>query len=256
MLINGLGAVTTGVVTIVIMITKFDRGAWIVVLLVPILVLLFIGIKRHYKQVTAEIKELTVPEVGALNHLAIVPISRLDNVAERSITYAQSLGLKVIVAHVTTDQDDDTNIREHWQAWLQERHAREASLNDSNGATRSNGSNGLNGANGSKSPTLLSAKPDPELVIIRSPYRALVAPLLRYINATRRVMREVNPETVITVILPEYIPEHWWERLLHNETAFRLKLALYAQPSVVVTNVPYHLGYERREREKKAQAAG
>ena len=274
LVINLVGAFSTGIVTLVIMVSKFDRGAWIVVLLVPILVLLFRGISRHYKQVTVEISQLAVPDARELKHLAIVPISRFDHVAQRSIAYAQSLGVDVVVAHVIADQDDDSAIRDEWNAWLQtQRMADEA---DANGATNGATNSGMNGsANGSAngsialrrpspsgryiSPALLTAPQrggikEPQLALIRSPYRALVAPLVRYVSATQREIRKQHPETVITVVLPEYITEHWWERLLHNEAAFRLKLALYNQPGVAVTNVPYHLGQERRDRAKAAKS--
>jgi hypothetical protein len=74
-------------------------------------------------------------------------------------------------------------------------------------------------------------------VIIESPYRSLITPLVAYVEA----VREINKGATITVILPEYVTKHWWEALLHNQTAFRIKLALYRHPGVVVTNVPYHL---------------
>lgn len=77
----------------------------------------------------------------------------------------------------------------------------------------------------------------PRLVIIESPYRSLIAPLVAYVDA----LRDANPGAVVTVVLPEFVPAHWWERLLHNQTALRLKLALYAHRGVAVANLPYHL---------------
>ncbi|HLZ60272.1 MAG TPA: hypothetical protein VKR06_25265 [Ktedonosporobacter sp.] len=85
------------------------------------------------------------------------------------------------------------------------------------------------------------APPDPtrhpHLILIESPYRALVAPLLTYIDLLRRQ----HPNRTITVVLPEFIPARWWEALLHNQTAFRIKAALLFRPGISVTNVPYHL---------------
>jgi hypothetical protein len=75
------------------------------------------------------------------------------------------------------------------------------------------------------------------LVIIESPYRSLAGPLLAYIDA----LQETHPADTVTVVLPEYVPNHWWEHLLHNQTALRLKAALLFHPGVVVTNVPYHV---------------
>jgi len=75
------------------------------------------------------------------------------------------------------------------------------------------------------------------MVVLQSPYRALVPPLVRYIE----MLRDVNPQRTVSVLLPEFVPAHWWESLLHNQTALRLKLALYSDAGVVVFNIPYHL---------------
>jgi hypothetical protein len=85
----------------------------------------------------------------------------------------------------------------------------------------------------------------PHLVIIESPYRSLVKPLVAYIDA----LRDANHDAAISVILPEFVPAHWWERLLHNETALRLKFRLYSDPGVAVINIPYHIprGYRDDE---------
>ena len=80
-------------------------------------------------------------------------------------------------------------------------------------------------------------EPGVEMVIIESPYRSLAGPLLAYIDA----LKESNPKDTITVVLPEYVPSRWWEHLLHNQTALRLKAALLFHPGIVVTNVPYHM---------------
>lgn len=216
MVINGVGAVTTGVVAVVIMLTKFDRGAWIVMLLVPLLVVLFRGIARHYRVVAQQITHLDVLSATELRHQALAPISRMDRVAERTLAYARSLGLHVTAVHVATEQEDDRDFREAFYRWAQD--VALAEKHD-----RWDG----------KQPA-----PAPSLVVIRSPYRGLVGPFLEYV----RQRRSASPESMVTVFLPEYVPEHLWERVLHNETALRLKLALYAMRGVVVTNVPYHLG--------------
>lgn len=218
MIINGIGAFTTGLVAVVIMITKFDRGAWIVMLLVPILVLLFRGIAAHYQEVKRQITHLDVQPATSVRNQALAPISRMDRVAERTLSYARSLGLDVTVVHVTTEQEDDTDFREAFYRWTHDVEMKEKAQSW-----------------GSRTPA-----PMPRLVVIRSPYRALVAPFLEYV----RQRRQANPGGIVTVFLPEYVPEHFWERALHNETALRLKLALYSMSGVVVTNVPYHLGAE------------
>lgn len=216
MVINGIGALTTGLVAIVIMITKFDRGAWIVVLLVPLLVVMFRGISRHYRVVAQQITQLDTLPAAAMRHQALAPISRMDRVAERTLGYARSLGLPVTVVHVTTEQEDDGNFREAFHRWAHEVEIAERGKSW-----------------GGRPPA-----PIPQLVVIRSPYRSLVGPFLEYVRQRRRAY----PDGIVTVFLPEYVPAHLWERALHNETALRLKLALYSMRGVVVTNVPYHLG--------------
>jgi amino acid transporter len=210
MVINAAGAFTTGIVTLVIGISKFDRGAWIVVLLVPILVLMFKGIYSHYESVRRQVSGLEVKPADQTQTIALVPISDLDRVALRSLVYAQTISPNVVALHVATDAGDEKEVRERWAQWLQKV-----------------------SANGKA----LAAESPPSLVVIESPYRSLIAPLLSYVDATR----DANPSAIVTVILPEFVPAHWWERILHNQTALRLKLALYSHRGVVVANVPYHL---------------
>ncbi|HKB48126.1 MAG TPA: hypothetical protein VKC57_10550, partial [Ktedonobacterales bacterium] len=83
----------------------------------------------------------------------------------------------------------------------------------------------------------LLLKQRPQLVVIQSPYRALVQPLIAFIDA----LRDANPQRTVSVLLPEFVPARWWEALLHNQSALRLKFALYSDPGVAVLNVPYHL---------------
>ncbi|HEY7975740.1 MAG TPA: APC family permease, partial [Ktedonobacterales bacterium] len=226
MVINGVGAFTTGLVAVVIMITKFDRGAWIVVVLVPILALMFRAISRHYLGVKRQITQLETLPATAIYHQALAPVSRMDRVAERTLGYARSLGLDVTVVHVTTEQEDDGDFREAFYRWA---HAVEMAEKASSGGK--------------------TLAPPSRLVVIRSPYRSLVAPFLEYV----RQRRSAYPNGLVTVFLPEYVPAHFWDRLLHNETALRLKLALYTMRGVVVTNVPYHLGHSDEEPQREVE---
>lgn len=223
MVINSIGAFATGIVALVIIITKFDRGAWIVVVLVPLVVFMFRGISRHYTKVRRQISALGVRQATTITHAAIVPIARMDRVAERTLAYARSLIDNVTVVHITTTQEDDGNFRDAFHRWehtvedVERERARRQGIEP----------------------------PQTKLVVIQSQYRALVPPFLEYV----RRRRELQPDALITIFLPEYVPAHFWERLLHNETALRLKLALYAMRSVVVTNVPYHLAAPEDEPE-------
>ena len=203
MIINGTGAVTTLLVALVISSTKFLAGAWIVVLLIPLLVLMFSGIHRHYQHVERErISDIPIhPE--HIHHRFVVPIDELDRAAIQSLAYARSLSPHVTAVHVAFDSDEANQVRAAWDEWQKQ----------------------------------LKEAEETSLLVIESPYRSLIRPLLAYIDT----MRERHPSDTLTVILPEFVVAHWWEYLLHNQTAFRLKAALLFRPGIVVTDVPQHL---------------
>ncbi len=255
LVINGMGAVVTGIVAIIIIGTKFDRGAWIVVILVPLLVWMFRSIARHYRRVREQISAFAVKTPEQMRTLAVVPVAQLDHVALRSIFYAQSLTPNVIVVHVAAEVEDEDRLRSEWLAWMESSspgrdEAGLATTPRGNGAAEESiGAHSMRPEPDGRSPVttqpaapafttaLANARAKPRLVIIESPYRSLVSPLVSYVDA----LRDANPGSIVTVVLPEFVPAHWWERLLHNQTALRLKLALYGQHGVVVANLPYHL---------------
>ena len=203
MLINGLGAVTTALVAIIIAYTKFTSGAWIVVIVIPMLVLMFLAIHTHYSKVERE-RTTNIPSRPAdIKHLFVVPIAGMDRVSIQSLAYARSISSHVIAVHVAIDMDDARAVREAWGRWLPN----------------------------------IDKDEKTELVIIESPYRSLTRPLLNYIDT----VHELYPDYTLTVLLPEFIVAHWWEHFLHNQTALALKASLLFRPGIVVTSVPQHL---------------
>jgi amino acid transporter len=236
LVINLIGAIVTGIVTAVITVSKFDRGAWIVVILVPILVLTFKGISRHYQYVKVATVSPTPLYAERMKHIIIVPIAELNLPAVQSLAYASSISSDVQAVHIATDAASEVELRVKWSEWVRNRKGSWDVLlqGDREDTGTANEVRGAEGAKGQKRQREANI---PQLVIIESPYRSLVSPLITYIDA----VREDNPDATISVILPEFVPAHWWERILHNQTAFRLKLALYTHPGVVVINVPYHL---------------
>jgi amino acid transporter len=214
--INLAGAIATAVVVVIVTMTKFDRGAWIVVLLIPLLVVMFRGIHRHYQRAHAQIAPLTPVAAEDVRHIMLVPIPSLNQPALQSLAYAWSITPDVVAVHVATEAEEAAVLQKNWEQWVHQL------------APLAQSKNGGRPADPTR---------HPHLVIIESPYRALVAPLLSYIDLVRRQ----HPNQTITVVLPEFIPVHWWESLLHNQTALRLKAALLFRPGIVVTNVPYHL---------------
>ena len=138
-----------------------------------------------------------------VHHRFIVPIAELDRAAMASLAYARSTSPHVIAAHVAIDADEVEVVRSKWED-LQKQISKDEGV---------------------------------QLVVIESPYRSLARPLLTYIDT----VQEMHPEETLTVILPEFVVAHWWEYPLHNQTAVRLKAALLARPSIVVTDIPRHL---------------
>lgn len=208
MLINGLGACTTLIVSLVIASTKFLEGAWIVVILIPLLVLMFLGIHRHYLRVERE-RTIYIPiHPKDIHHRLIVPIAGLDRAAIQSLAYARSISPHVTAVHVAVDMEDANKVRNDWERWQKQ----------------------------------LGEEEETHLIVIESPYRSLSRPLLAYIDT----VHELFPDDTLTVILPEFVVAHWWEHFLHNQTALRLKAALLFRPGIVVTSVPQHLGSRSR----------
>jgi amino acid transporter len=198
LVINGIGAFTTGLVTIIVSVVRFGEGAWIVVLVIPILVLLFLGINRHYTTSTRELSPETPLAPEDILHTIIVPIAKLNRVALQSLAYARSISPNVTAVHVTDDEAEGVALQEEWTK-------KYAHLGD--------------------------------LVVINSPYRSVVGPIMAYIDA----LDQKYHDDTITVILPEFVAKHWWENVLHNQTALRLKAALLFRRGTVTVNVPYHL---------------
>ena len=195
--INSLGAVVTGTVLVVVAVTKFQLGAWMVLLLLPLLVSLLYFINRHYATVQDALvltgSEQQLPRLGA--PVVIVPIARLDRAALQALAFARSVSPHVKAVHVSGSRASAEEFRRRWQR-----------LNT-----------------------------EIDLDVVESPYRSLMAPLLKYIDAIDK-----SDDRPITVVLSEFVPRHWWEWLLHSQTAMRLKASLLFRPNTIVIDVPYH----------------
>jgi amino acid transporter len=197
--VNGAGAVTTAIVSLVIAWTKFPEGAWVVLLVTPLIVMLFLLIKRHYRLVAEQTSPETPIEAGAVRVRAIVPVGSLNLPSKQALAFAQAVAPSVTAVHVTDDLDEAKALQKAWQEKV--------------------------------------GQAAGDLVLIESPYRSLVSPLLGYLD----MVREEHPNDTLLVVLPEFVPSRWWEHLLHNQTAFVLKAALLFRPGIVVADVPYHI---------------
>ena len=199
--LNALGAVATAIVAVVVGVAKFTLGAWMVLVLIPILIGLMWAIHHHYRAVedalTIDRPNTPLPRRAAPRVLVL--LARLDRASLEALAYARSIASVVTAVHVTDDPPEGDRIRQRWK--------------------------------------LLNVDADTELVILESPYRALIPPLVAYIDA----LQAQDPERPITVVLSEFVPRRPWEYLLHNQAALRLKLRLFFRPNTVVIDVPYHV---------------
>ncbi|HWQ62341.1 MAG TPA: APC family permease [Negativicutes bacterium] len=201
--LNGLGALATGVVVIVITVTKFLYGAWIVLVFIPVMVFIFKEIKAHYNTVA---EELHLPlecrdedsETANGRHIVVVPVASPTKVVYDTLKYAKLLSREIIAIHVASDEGSAAKVREKWNCW----------------------------------------NPGVKLVILQSPYRLLMQPLIGYIE---QLDKRKGPNDYITVIIPEFETKKAWHRLLHNQTGWVLRTALILKDNVIVTTVPYHL---------------
>jgi hypothetical protein len=218
--INGLGALASATVALVAGGTKFvsgeplfqvlgfdvRAGSWIVIVLIPFLILNFLGIHRHYKRAAEELATETPLSPEAIQHIVVVPIAAVNRLAIQTLAYACSIAPNVIAVHVSDVPEEMAQLHQAWRAQF------------------------------ANHPFLERVR----LRLIRSPYRSMIPALMSYIDD----LDQGQPGATITVVLPELVPAHWWEQPLHTQTALRLKAALLFRPGTVVTSVPYHLERE------------
>jgi amino acid transporter len=198
MIINGLGTATTAVVALVVGTSNFFQGSWMVIILVPALMALLMGIRAHYRTMEQQLDPVPGTDDDVEpDPIVIVPLARLDRPARRALAFARTISPHATAVHITNDPNTAEQLREHW---------------------------------GSLAGPM-------ELVVVESPYRALVGPLLRYMDA----IQSLHPNRPIVVVLAEVVPRHWWENLLHNQTSLRLKLRLFGRKNTIVADVPFHL---------------
>jgi amino acid transporter len=205
--INGIGALATATVLVIVLYTKVAHGAWLAILAMVALFALMKSISRHYADVSAELalddgESLLLPS----NTRAVVLVSQLHKPTMRALAQARATRPTTLVAlTVNMDTEGTRRLQDDWE------HV------------------GL----------------DIPLVVLDSPYREIVRPVLEYLRGLHRA----GPRDVITVLIPEYVVGRWWEQLLHNQSALRLKARLLFEPGVVVTSVPYRLRSSAAARE-------
>jgi len=200
MCVNGVGAVVTGIVLLTLAVTKFKEGAWIVVVVVPLLVLVFVVMHRHYAGVADELSLEGLEGPPQFQHTVLVLIGDVHRGVVRAVQYARTLAAPdaaVRAVYVETDPARTLKVEERWAKW------------------------GLS----------------VPLVVLTSPYRSILRPLLEYIDQ----IQARGDDQMVTIVLPEFLPRRWWQHLLHNQTALLVKGALLFHKNIVVADVPYLL---------------
>jgi amino acid transporter len=196
--INAFGMVLTGFVLILVLVTKFTKGAWISIVAMAVIYALMVAIRKHYDRVARELEPTEErPILPARNH-AVVLVSKLHQPTLRALAYAKATRPDSLTAlTVNVDTNDTRLIQDEWER-------------------RGIGT---------------------RLTVVDSPYREITRPIIDYVKR----QREDAPRDIVTVYIPEYVVGHWWENLLHNQSALRLKARLLFEPGVMVTSVPWQL---------------
>jgi amino acid transporter len=197
MLINGFGAASTALVTIIFAVAKFALGAWLIVVVIPILVGVMVLIGRLYRRrrLENEVRAENVIGPPRRHQRVMVPAADVTRDVVQAIRFARTMSDDVTAVHVTDDLEAGERIRQRFERQL----------------------------------------PGVPVVIVESPFRALVAPLVRFLEDAA----ETREDDVIVVLMPTYVARHWWERFLYNDNGRRIEAALLGRPNILVAAVPY-----------------
>jgi amino acid transporter len=203
--INAIGCVATAVVAVVVTTIKFVDGAYLVLLLIPILVSMMLFIRREYDGQAAElhVREDLVIEGPTREQRVVVPVNGINRAVIQAVNFGRTMSPDIRAVFVTEDPEEGEAIRERWERQV----------------------------------------PGVPLVIVESPYRAVISPVIAYLDVLEQAWPPDKPAPITIVVLPEYVARHWWDRLLYNQTAKRLKAAIVGREHTVIADVPY-----RRER--------
>ncbi|WP_310830145.1 APC family permease [Paenibacillus pedocola] len=201
LIINTTGALISFIVTIMFFLTKFPQ-VWPVLVFLPLIILLFYRIRKHYEAVADQLRISTCEEdpLAIEGNIIILPVAGITHVVENSLRYAQSLSADQIIAvHVPFERDDENIFEEKWKKF----------------------------------------HPEIRLVTLYSPYRSIIHPLTKFIDTVQRKASESNYQ--VTVIVPQFIPKKGWHNILHNQSSLLIRAHLLYRRNVIITTVPYHL---------------
>jgi hypothetical protein len=199
--VNAIGCAATAVVAIVVTSVKFADGAWFVIVLIPVLVSMMLFIRREYDAQERElhVRDELVLEGPHREQRVVIPVNGINRAVVQAVNFGRTLARDVRAVFVTEDPDVGEAMRERWERQI----------------------------------------PGVPLVIVESPYRAVISPVLAYLDVLDQAWPPDKDAPITIVVLPEYVARHWWERLLYNQTARRLKTAILGREHTVIADVPY-----------------
>ena len=201
LVVNAIGCVATAIVAIVVTSVKFIDGAWFVILLIPILVSMMLFIRREYDDQARElhVRDDLVVEGPHREQRAVIPVNGINRAVIQAVNFGRTLARDVRAVYVTSDPEEGEQLRKRWERQV----------------------------------------PGVPLVIVESPYRAVISPVLAYLDVLDQAWPPDKEAPITIVVLPEYVARHWWERLLYNQMAKRLKAAIVGREHTVIADVPY-----------------
>jgi len=211
MLINGIGATATGITVCIILVAKFTSGAWITVLLIPTLILLMSGIRRHYDKIMRETAHHGPANLSGISPpIVVLPMDHWSRVAEKALRFGYAISREICVLHIASEESREkgTEFSRLWHEYIE-------------------------------APAKAAGLEAPELVILYSPYRQVITPIFQHILDIERQ----NPDRQIAVLVPELVERRWFYYLLHGQRATALKLVLYLKGNhrIIVIDIPWYL---------------
>ncbi|WP_219835512.1 APC family permease [Paenibacillus sp. R14(2021)] len=197
-IVNTIGMLTTLVITLIFIFTKFSQ-IWFVFIFLPIVIMIFYKISRHYTNTADELRINIDKEKPVIKgSTVVVPVAGITKVVLHSISYAKSLTDNVVAVYVGFDEEEIERLEKKWEEW----------------------------------------NPGVRLIVLRSSYRSIIRPIIRFIETVEWKTQETDH---ITVLIPQFITKHWWQNFLHNQSSLLLRAYLFNQKDIVIATVPYHL---------------
>ena len=199
--INAIGCVSTAIVAVVVTSIKFRDGAYLVVMLIPILVAMMLFIRREYDDQETElhVRDDLILEGPHREQRVVVPVNGINRAVFQAVNFGRTMSPDIRAVYVTDDPEEGERLRDRWERQV----------------------------------------PGVPLVIVESPYRAVVSPFIAYLDVLDQAWPPDKEDPITIVVLPEYVPRHWWDRLLYNQTAKRLKSAILGREHTVIADVPF-----------------